>query len=402
MSTPVTSVFNCMSGNSGLTEEFIYTKLTTKGALYQVLSGATAGMNKLGSVPICMLDNGKTLRVFEKKHGILITRKGKAGQMTYLQPGAYTINEDAYILSLRDDFKKANNIASSDDERKFLLWFICSFQSRVYEFASKTDNATWNKSGFLTMAISISKAEEIAKIAQSYEDCLNIMNKAQVIAWRIAELKSKSINITEVASKREIPINKVLAYVSRNDSLSEEGIYHHLPDKHDKEPIQVLSGSSENLFYGKVNSAYSGIHVLNNKSGLHVVSRGCAGKITFLPVGRYATNTNAFLFYLLPELMMEAGVTNMEQENIYLRFLRIYLQPIFYGASSESDLSVFPLTDLMSKLNIPLFVYSEQMRNIVEEYSVIDKYESRLESVLGRLDHLLHKQISLASKGSEY
>ncbi len=400
MSTSVTSIFNCMSGNSGLTEGFIYTKLTTKGTLYQVLSGATSGMNKLGYIPICMLDNGKALRVFENKHGILVARKGKAGQMTYLKPGAYTINEDAYILSLRDDFKKTNNIASSEDERKFLLWFICVFQSRVYEFSSKSDNATWNKSDFLTMAVSIPRTEEIAEIAQLYEDCLNIMGKAQGISSRIAELRAKSIDTIKVASKGEVSINKVLAYVSRNDSLSEEGIYHHLPDKHDKEPIQVLSGSNKNLFYGKVNSAFSGIHILNNKSGLHVVSRGCAGKITFLPVGKYATNTNAFLFYLLPELMAEAGVTNVEQEDIYLIFLGIYLQPIFYGASSESDLSVFPLTYLMSKMEIPLFVYGEQMRDMVEKYSVIDKYENRLDSILGRLDSLLHKQISLASKDS--
>ena len=397
MSTPVTSVFNCMSGNSGLTEEFIYAKLATKGTLYQVLSSSTIGLTRLGFIPMCTLDNGRVLRVFKGKHGILIARNGKAGQMTYLKPGNYTINDHAYILSLRDDFKKATGIPTPDDERRFLLWFICAFQSKVYEFASKTDNATWNKSDFLKMSIGIPKAEEILDIAKLYGDCLNILNEAQKLSERIAELKAKSINTADITSKGEIPISKLLGYVSRNDSLSEEGIYHHLPDSDDKEPIQVLSGSSKNLLYGKVSSAIQGVHILNNKSGLHVVSRGRAGRITFLPMGRYATNTNAFLFYLLPELMPEAGVTNAEQENTYLRFLRIYLQPIFYGASSESDLSVFPLTDLMSKLNIPLFVYGEQMRNMVEEYSVIDKYESQLESVLGRLDGLLHKPSSLGS-----
>lgn len=398
MSTSVASVFNCMSGNSGLTEEFIYTKFATEGTPFQVLSGATDSMDELGSIPICMLNNGRILKVFEKKHGILVVRKGNAGQMTYLKPGNYTINEDAYILSLHDDFKKTKKIMSSDDEKNFLLWFIRSFQLNVYEFASKSDNGTWNKSAFLTMTINIPKTKEIAEVAQLYDDCLNIKHRAHRILKQIAQLKAKSINTTKVISKREITINQILAYVSRNDSLSEEGIYHHLPDKYDKEPIQVLSGSSGNMFYGRVNSTFSGIHILNKKSGLHVVSRGYAGKITFLPVGRYATNTNAFIFYLLPELMSEAGISTAEQKNIYLKFLRIYLQPIFYGASSESDLSVFPLTDLMSKLQIPLFVYSERMKNMVAEYSIIDKYEEQLESLLDRLDGLLQKQIALSSE----
>jgi len=107
-----------------LTEEFIYTKLATKGTLYEVLSSSTTGMTRLGFVPMCVLDNDRTLRVFEGKHGILVARNGRAGQMTYLKPGNYTINDHAYILSVRDDFKKVANISTPDDERRFLLWFI--------------------------------------------------------------------------------------------------------------------------------------------------------------------------------------------------------------------------------------------------------------------------------------
>lgn len=392
----VTSVFDCMSGNSGLTEEFIYTKLATKGTLYEVLSSSTTGMTRLGFIPMCILDNDRTLRVFEGKHGILVARNGRAGQMTYLKPGNYTINDHAYILSVRDDFKKVTNISTPDDERRFLLWFICTFQSRVYEFALKTDNATWNKTDFLTMSVGIPKAEEIAEIAKLYEDCLNIMDEAQEMSEKITELKSKSINTSDIASKGELPISKVLGYESRNDSLSEEGIYHHLPDKDDKEPIQVLSGSAKNFLYGKVSSATSGIHILDKKNGLHVVSRGRAGNITFLPMGRYATNTNAFLFYMLPELMIEAGITNAEQEVTYLKFLRIYLQPIFYGACSESDLSVFPLTELMKSLTVPLFIYCEGMKHMVEEYDMLDNYEKHLDNISDRLDNLLQKQIVLS------
>ena len=189
----VSSVFDCMSGNSGLTEEFIYTKLTTKDTLYEVLSSATTGMSRLGFIPMCFLDNGKALKVFEGKHGILIARNGKAGQMTYLKPSAFTINDHAYILSLRNDFKKATNIVTPDQERRFLLWFICTFQSKVYEYTSKTANATWNKSDFMKMSINIPTQRKIEEVAKLYEDCLQTMNEAQQILDRLGTLLHKQM-----------------------------------------------------------------------------------------------------------------------------------------------------------------------------------------------------------------
>jgi len=194
--TAVTSVFNCMSGNSGLTEEFIYTKIATKGPLYEVLSSATTGVSRLGFIPMCILDNGRALRVFEGKHGILIARNGKAGQMSYLKPSNYTINDHAYILSLRDDFKKEKGIVTPDRERRFLLWFICTFQSRLYEYASKTANATWNKSDFLKMTIDLPTLEAIDETAKLYEDCLHTMSEAQQILNLLDGLLHKQISST--------------------------------------------------------------------------------------------------------------------------------------------------------------------------------------------------------------
>ncbi|MCJ7508330.1 MAG: hypothetical protein MUO85_06310 [candidate division Zixibacteria bacterium] len=397
---PITTVFDCLSGNSGLTEEFIYTKITDEGLRYEILSSSTLGTTKLGYIPECSLSNNKTLRVFERKAGILVARNGKAGQMSYLKSGNYTINDHAYILSLRGDFKRANGIKNCDDERKFLLWFICSYQSEVYEFASKTDNATWNKTDFLKMNIVIPSKEEISKVSKLYEDCLQSMERIQQILKQIDELHSKSVMTSDIMSEGEIAINKLLRYVSRNDSLSEEGIYHRLPAQNDSENIKVLSGSSENLVYGMISLNTSNIHILDRRQGLHVVSRGCAGKITFLPIGRYATNTNAFLFYLNPERKLELRITNEQEEETYLKFLRSYLQPIFSDASSESDLSVFPLTELMRNLTIPLFLYSEQMKQMVEEYNIIDDYKICLESILDSLDSLMHKYILLSSQNN--
>ena len=112
----VTQVFNCLSGNSGLTEEFIYTKINKVGTPYEVLSSSTLETTKLGFIPKCTLNNNNELKVFEQKQGILVARNGKAGQMTYLKPGNYTINDHAYIFNLRDDFKREYDVTSFDDD----------------------------------------------------------------------------------------------------------------------------------------------------------------------------------------------------------------------------------------------------------------------------------------------
>jgi hypothetical protein len=387
------TVFDSLSGNSGLTEEFIYTKTPEKGVLYKVLSGSTVDANQLGYIVKCVLRNNRNLRVYENKQGILVVRKGKAGQMFYLKPDNYTVTDDAYVLSLREDFKKISNIVTSDDEKNFLLWFICTHQAQMFELASSSDNSTWNKTNFLTTKILIPEKEEIAQIAELYSSILNLVNKIAELIGSIIKLKLKNIDTCDFINKGIIPISKLLKYVSRNDALSEEGIYKRLPDKDDKEPIQVLSGSSENIYYGKISSKIPNIHTLDEKQGLHVISRGQAGKIAFMPLGRYATNTNAFLFYLKSDIEEKAEITSAEDRETYIKFLRIYLQPIFYHASSESDLSVFPLTELMKNLQVPLFVYSESMRKMVQECDILDYYENRLSTISSQLDSLLQKQI---------
>jgi len=94
----------------------------------------------------------------------------------------------------------------------------------------------------------------------------------------------------------------------------------------------------------------------------------------------------------VPDIKGDAGINDDEREMVYLKFLRIYLQPIFYHASSESDLSVFPLTYLMDTLLVPLFIYSDNMKTVIQRYDVLDSYNYQFEILHGRLTTLLGKQ----------
>ena len=97
-------------GNSGLTEELIYLNqdLNKKYAI-NVYSGATQKNNKMRSINPGVKINGKELKVFSNK-GILIARKGKAGALTYINDSNYTLNDDAYIMQIREEYKKRINI----------------------------------------------------------------------------------------------------------------------------------------------------------------------------------------------------------------------------------------------------------------------------------------------------
>jgi restriction endonuclease S subunit len=83
---PVGDVFNCMNGNTGLTEKEVYQRICDPGNKYRILSSATSDETELGFVPIFHL-NGKLIKVFEGKEGILVSRNGKAGSSIFLPAG---------------------------------------------------------------------------------------------------------------------------------------------------------------------------------------------------------------------------------------------------------------------------------------------------------------------------
>jgi len=171
---PVEKIFKFISGNSGLTEEYIYSiMLNRKNRIYKVLTGSedTQNVNK-----VCLCPNPKNP---EKKiniffgEGIHIVRKGKAGHIAYLPKGNYTLNDDAYILAIKDNC----------DYEISLKWVVNTYKNIFLEYASQSDNSTWNKTGFFKHASfdvpSIKEQHEIVKrfeIFQNYENRLITIN----------------------------------------------------------------------------------------------------------------------------------------------------------------------------------------------------------------------------------
>lgn len=182
-SVPIKNVIGYMSGNSGLTEEFIYQTLQLNGEKYAVLSSATEEHTMMGKVAMCHLNN-KPLKVFVGRDGLLVTRNGKAGRTRYLQKGKYTINDHAYIL-----FVKASSAYKIS-----LRWLAIQYQSEFLSYTSSSDNGTWNMTGFFNnVKIDIPDIKEQRKIVKLYAKIEQQLDSAMFLQNELTDILNRQL-----------------------------------------------------------------------------------------------------------------------------------------------------------------------------------------------------------------
>ncbi|MFX0132960.1 MAG: N-6 DNA methylase [Candidatus Hodarchaeota archaeon] len=182
---PISKIIDYMNGNSGLTEQAIYQKMQHPGKRYIVLSSSTEENTQMGEIPICEI-NGKLLKVFKDKEGLLVIRNGKAGTTIYLPKGNYTINDHAYILFVKKDCPY----------KIHLKWLSIQYKNEFLSYSSSSDNGTWNMTGFFNnVIIDIPDYKEQLEIIDQYEKLELYENKTKEIYNKINDLKKKSIII---------------------------------------------------------------------------------------------------------------------------------------------------------------------------------------------------------------
>ena len=137
---PVSELFEVCGGNSGLTEEYLYSLLFHDGdRRYRLLTGSV-DISSTIMIHRCQdpKNGDRKIRVISGE-GIHIVRKGKAGHINYLPEGDYTMTDDAYVLT-----KKKQEVYQVS-----LEWVARTQKELFKEYASNSDNGTWNKGGFL-------------------------------------------------------------------------------------------------------------------------------------------------------------------------------------------------------------------------------------------------------------
>lgn len=311
---------------------------------------------------------------------------------------SYPTKAFAGNISIHTNLFDANNTAILYLKEKYkdeveLEWFKYILPAFFLDKMTSKEGVSYlNKDIVQDIDIKIPSKE----IQKAQIDLLKIIEKKEEVVRKdisiLEKLLNKHILFKEDLENEKILISEILSYISRNDSLSEEGIYKMYPRS--KGSTKVLSGSTEDVEYGEIDSNLDDIHYLKDRQCLHIVTRGKAGKLTFINKGNYATNTNAFLLYIKKDKWSKLNIKNEYEEEIFLKFLKIYLQPIFYSVSSNSDVSVFPLTDIMKKLYIPKFKYNEEYIKITKLIDEVENKEKKLNAILREIENVKMKMLT--------
>lgn len=76
-----------------------------------------------------------------------------------------------------------------------------------------------------------------------------------------------------------------------------------------------------------------------------------------------------------------------------LKYYLYYLQPTFFEISSKSDLGVFPLTNAISTLYVPVIKYSDEVENIVNTIEQFEELKENVSTLKERYDAIKGKQL---------
>ncbi|MCJ7430011.1 restriction endonuclease subunit S [Candidatus Bathyarchaeota archaeon] len=184
----VGDVLDCMSGNSGLTEEYLYSQIKDNSEKkYHILTASTE--HELSQyVSRCKhpKDSSKMITVVEGKPVIHVVRIGKAGSVTYFENGDYTTTENAYLLYLKDNLKYDLS----------LKWLTYALAPEFSEYSNIAEYGTWNMTGFFErVKIAIPSYEEQLELVEKYERLELLQAKLQSILTKIDQLFTKQIVI---------------------------------------------------------------------------------------------------------------------------------------------------------------------------------------------------------------
>ena len=126
------------------------------------------------------------LKTFCDKDGLLVVRKGKAGGTRYLPKGHYAVNDDAYILSVKEGCPYALD----------LRWVSIAYRSEFLAYASSADNGTWNKTGFFSeVSIDIPSIEEQRRLVAAVGIAEEYSRRISEVQRRLSNLLDKEVDI---------------------------------------------------------------------------------------------------------------------------------------------------------------------------------------------------------------
>lgn len=166
-------IVDIKGGNGSLTKNNIYYNMPEgiKNSI-PVYSGAVSTDNAIG-----YLDNDKVkdIKIYVGP-AIIICRKGKSGKMRYVEDKLFTINDDAYVMYVKQEYSDKIN----------LKWLSFSLQKLLYNISTaKGANGTFSKQYAEKQIVEIPKIDKQIRQSQAYEDLLKYENILLKISSKI-------------------------------------------------------------------------------------------------------------------------------------------------------------------------------------------------------------------------
>lgn len=364
---PISIILDYLGGNSGLTEEAIYQQILGSGDKYDVLSAATEDGATLGKVPPCKIKN-RQLKVFENEEGILVSRIGVgSGTTTYLCKGRYAITDNAYILFLRNN----------GPYKVSLRWIMIQYYEEFFDYRILSEYGVWNVSRFMEhMKIDVPTIEEQTAVVRQYDKLKELKRTVDGLYARLLSIKKKILSEPYSSFvEKDVPISRVLDYVSGNSGLTEEFLYSQVQNKMPKD-YRLLTGSTDftnTVKVGKYRHPKRSdrlITTIDNKPIIHIARKGKAGTCAYFDEGNYTINDDAYLLYVKKEF------TN----KVKLKWLMYQLRSVFLDYSSAADNGTWNMTGFFENVTLDLPSLNEQDK-------VVSEYE-KLESLYENLNHM--------------
>lgn len=278
--------FNVWGGNSGLTESVIYwnpPKAEERNIV--VYSGATLGTTLMGNIDIDTILKNKPIKIFTAP-AIVIARKGLAGRTKYIENGSFTINDDAYVIKVKEKYS----------EEIDLKWVDKIIHKYAYScITSREANGTFAKEQFLNLEFSFPPIKEQKEMVDRYNSIDSLKDKVSKILVNIEQI-NEYVVYGVIELKKEAGI--LFDLTGGNSGLTEEFIYNNQPIN-EEDSVKIYSSSTNettNMGFVSKNAKIKGKRIITFKGPAIIIARnGQAGKVIFVENGIFTVNDHAYV-----------------------------------------------------------------------------------------------------------
>ena len=373
----ISTIFDYYPGNHGLTEEIIYEyQPVSIDDSIPIFSGSEDNIIPIGFIRRKSKNkSGEDIKFFDPPC-LILTKDGSAGMMTYRDEGLFTINHHACVLKLKNEWK-----GKIDEE-----WFSQQFKSHLLQVVtSKSDNRVFSTQWFDRLEFPI--------IPYPGQIRQKIKKKSLI------ELKQTIVNIlkeTEAFYKYQLKVENyefgpqfisvVFNIMGGNSGLTEEFIYHNLPEMQEDKMLILTSATLERTAMGFISrNARPNNRNLKIFEGpaILVARNGYAGTMTYIPEGEFTTNDHAYV--IKPKKAWRYKI-NLEW------FISEYQELFWKIVTSKSDNATF--SKEYAERQIIQLPHIDEQNRIIQKLTPLKVLIQKLHAIENKIDELLEYTIT--------